>query len=280
MLLQTIYLLSLHNNKYFISNISDNKLPLLNTIINSDNYNISNVFNNGIDWLTMYPIINIISLDESLDESLDKTVRDYMFYYGIQNVRGGSYSSVVLNNKDLNIIQNEYDDDYLKMHNTIKDIDLELSKLIQIYKELIEIKEKIEIISNIKICDDDNNDLIIIKDNTICDHVENVAIPFNLVSDTVNDFNLAYNIEYNKNIMRNSVYNLFHEFYEIFDVNDQNTLYFDEDIKWLLFINNILEKKKYEKIIINEYGSEEYITYKIKLLYSKRINLIKEEYAI
>jgi hypothetical protein len=91
---------------------------------------------------------------------------------------------------------------------------------------------------------------------------------------------LAYNIEYNKNIMKNSVYNLFHEFYNIFDVNNQNTMYFDEDIKWLLFINNILEKKKYQKIITNEYGSEEYITYKIKLLYSKRIDIIKEEYAI
>jgi hypothetical protein len=89
-----IYVLYLEDDKYYVG-ISDN---VENRI--DDHFD-----NNGSEWTKLYPPIDIITVfetDNRLDE--DKYTLMYMAQYGINNVRGGSFSNITLTTEEIKII--------------------------------------------------------------------------------------------------------------------------------------------------------------------------------
>ncbi len=81
-----IYALALENNKYYIGK-TDNP-----------HYRIENHFSaTGSEWTKIYKPLKIVELIANCDHyDEDKYTRIYMDKYGIDNVRGGSFVSVVL----------------------------------------------------------------------------------------------------------------------------------------------------------------------------------------
>jgi hypothetical protein len=81
-----IYVLKLQQNKYYVGKTNN---PLLR---------LENHFNTqGSEWTKLYKPISIEALIPDCDDyDEDKYTRMYMDKYGIDNVRGGSYTQVVL----------------------------------------------------------------------------------------------------------------------------------------------------------------------------------------
>ena len=82
-----IYVLKLNSNKYYVGKTENPDTRLEN------HYN-----NNGSLWTKKYKPIKTIELFEGNKYDEDKYVLKYMDKYGIDNVRGGSYSNVNLSN--------------------------------------------------------------------------------------------------------------------------------------------------------------------------------------
>jgi len=87
-----IYCLALENNKYYIGKTENLNFRL------SDHQN-----GKGSAWTKKYKPVYIVETIENCDHyDEDKYVRIYMDRYGIENVRGGSYSKVVLGKATIN----------------------------------------------------------------------------------------------------------------------------------------------------------------------------------
>lgn len=81
-----IYILELMNNKYYIGKT------------NNPNFRLNNHFSlNGSSWTKKYKPIKLLELIPNCDDyDEDKYTKIYMDKYGINNVRGGSYTSIKL----------------------------------------------------------------------------------------------------------------------------------------------------------------------------------------
>ena len=90
-----IYALKLEQNKYYIGKT------------NTPHFRIENHFNsNGSEWTKMYKPLSILELKPNCDDyDEDKITRQYMDKYGIDNVRGGSFVSIILNKPTIDILQ-------------------------------------------------------------------------------------------------------------------------------------------------------------------------------
>lgn len=92
-----IYILKLEENKYYIGKTNN-----INIRIND------HVTGNGSEWTKKYKPIEIIEIIENCDDfDEDKYTKIYMNKFGIDNVRGGSYSRIVLSKEEINLIQKE-----------------------------------------------------------------------------------------------------------------------------------------------------------------------------
>lgn len=80
-----IYVLKLTNNKYYVGKTDNPDLRLK-----------AHIDNSGSTWTKKYKPIKIIELFEGDKYDEDKYVQKYMDKYGIENVRGGSYSNIKL----------------------------------------------------------------------------------------------------------------------------------------------------------------------------------------
>jgi hypothetical protein len=89
-----IYALLLENNKYYIGKTENPK------------FRIDTQFNgNGSYWTKKYKPIQLIELIPNCDNyDEDKYTLSYMEKYGIHNVRGGSFSQMVLNNNNILVL--------------------------------------------------------------------------------------------------------------------------------------------------------------------------------
>lgn len=86
-----IYVIALQKGKYYIGKTDNPQIRL------SNHFN-----NNGLEWTKIYKPINIIEIIPNCDSyDEDKYVLKYMYKYGIQNVRGGSFLSINLNNSTI-----------------------------------------------------------------------------------------------------------------------------------------------------------------------------------
>jgi len=93
-----IYILELENNKYYIGKTDDV----------SKRYE-QHVNGNGSYWTKINKPISIIKTIENcsvFDE--DKYVKEYMFKYGINNVRGGTYNQIKINDDIITFLENEF----------------------------------------------------------------------------------------------------------------------------------------------------------------------------
>ena len=87
-----IYILKLENNKYYVGKT------------HNPEYRLNNHFNeNGSSWTKKYKPIKILKLIPNCDNyDEDKYTIKYMDLYGINNVRGGSYCSIKLDESTIN----------------------------------------------------------------------------------------------------------------------------------------------------------------------------------
>jgi hypothetical protein len=90
----SIYVLKLENNKFYVGK-SNNPIKRLEQHIN----------NSGSAWTNQNKPINIIELIPNCDDfDEDKFTIKYMKQYGINNVRGGSFCQVELDEENINTI--------------------------------------------------------------------------------------------------------------------------------------------------------------------------------
>lgn len=81
-----IYVLKLEKGKYYVGKT------------NNPRFRLENHFNsNGSQWTKKYKPLKIIEIKPDCDDyDEDKITRQYMDKYGIENVRGGSFVSINL----------------------------------------------------------------------------------------------------------------------------------------------------------------------------------------
>lgn len=92
-----IYILKLENNKYYVG-----KTTNLKKRINDHKTG------NGCSWTTKHrykELLDTINNHDNFDE--DKYTKIYMRKYGINNVRGGSYSNMILSREQILILKLE-----------------------------------------------------------------------------------------------------------------------------------------------------------------------------
>lgn len=96
-LLEYIYVLKLENGKWYVGKTNN-----LNNRINAHKNG------NGSEYTKIFKVISLHHYhikNNIFDE--DNTVKEYMIKYGIDSVRGGTYSSVKLNDNIKILLQNE-----------------------------------------------------------------------------------------------------------------------------------------------------------------------------
>jgi hypothetical protein len=90
-----IYALKLEKNKYYIGKTNTPKFRI------EDHFT-----SNGSEWTKMYKPLSILEIKPNCDDyDEDKITRQYMDKYGIDNVRGGSFVSIILNKTTIDILQ-------------------------------------------------------------------------------------------------------------------------------------------------------------------------------
>lgn len=92
---QKIYVLLLDNNKYYIGK-TNNVVAMLSKLLNDDDLTYGDKI---IDLVR----VNILT---DINEE-DLTVLEYMRKYGIENVRGGSYTNQILSDDEVTTIKNK-----------------------------------------------------------------------------------------------------------------------------------------------------------------------------
>lgn len=94
----TIYILECNNNKFYVGKTSR---PIHDRIVEHFN-------KYGSEWTKKYKPLGIKEIIENADNSdEDKYVKIYMNLYGISNVRGGSYSQIILPDYKLQALTDE-----------------------------------------------------------------------------------------------------------------------------------------------------------------------------
>jgi len=90
-----IYALQLQQGKYYIGKT------------NNPEYRIEQHYQSGgAEWTNKYPALNVIEIIPNCDDyDEDKYTRKYMDKYGVDNVRGGSFCEVVLDEPSMKILE-------------------------------------------------------------------------------------------------------------------------------------------------------------------------------
>jgi len=120
--MSSICIFKLQDNKYYVTELTSQHIR--ESVFNKGRNNesddefveivkmfmidvlIKNLTN--VDWLKKYPVVDIDKIFPVLsifDE--DKWTKDYMFKYGIDNVRGSFYQDIILEDYNINNIENE-----------------------------------------------------------------------------------------------------------------------------------------------------------------------------
>jgi len=95
---EAVYVLECQRGKYYIGRTKDVDLRIK-----------QHKEGTGSSWTRLYPpirLMELVTLCSPLDE--DKVTKQYMMEYGIDNVRGGYYSSLILDWKQKFILQKEF----------------------------------------------------------------------------------------------------------------------------------------------------------------------------
>ncbi len=94
-----IYVLKLIQDKYYVGKTCKN-------VLNRFKQHYNGI---GAQWTKLYKPISILEHFESRDKFIEDTwTKKYMDLYGIDNVRGGSYSNVILTEWQIKILEDEF----------------------------------------------------------------------------------------------------------------------------------------------------------------------------
>ena len=89
-----IYILQLEHGKYYIGKTHNPR------------FRLENHFNsNGSEWTKLYKPIKLVELKTGDNYDEDKITRQYMDKFGINNVRGGSFTSVKLEKSTMDVLK-------------------------------------------------------------------------------------------------------------------------------------------------------------------------------
>jgi hypothetical protein len=89
-----IYTLQLNQGKYYVGKTSN------------PNFRIKSHFNSeGSEWTKIYKPEKLLELIKGDDYDEDKYTKIYMDKYGIDNVRGGSYTSIILDKETKKLLE-------------------------------------------------------------------------------------------------------------------------------------------------------------------------------
>ncbi len=107
-----VYILELESNKYYIGRTVDPEYSLAKFITGPGSININNIDCTLIWYIKYKPIRmrEIISGCDMFDEN--KYVLKYMSIFGIDNVRGGSFSSIILKDSEYILISKMLKESY------------------------------------------------------------------------------------------------------------------------------------------------------------------------
>ena len=126
-----IYILELESNKYYIGKTTNPAFRLEN-----------HFDGNASVWTNKYKpikLIEFISDCDSFDE--DKYTLKYMEIYGIDNVRGGSFCQIILNQENLNTINKMIKNSTSK--DIFKSVDTKYNNYLKNFNNIVEINKEI-----------------------------------------------------------------------------------------------------------------------------------------
>jgi hypothetical protein len=186
-----IYVLECNDNKYYIGKTS----------LSVDIRYSQHLTDENCAFTTKYKpikIVETIKSNDPLDE--DKITKKYMILYGIDNVRGGSYTKLTLDDWMIKSLEHEFKSsqdicykcntkghfakdcdidifniiEYISKFNTLDELTDEINRLNPIYDNIIQIQKYINITNkyNIKLIDD------IKKSNEIKYKIDKITIEF------------------------------------------------------------------------------------------------------
>ena len=232
-----------------------------------------------------YPSLSIHEVFQSSDP-LDEDIitKKQMMKFGIDNVRGGSYSSIDLEDWQVKSLNNEFErikkqttptknvvDDYLDKFKTVNQIDIQITKLLDTYHNIVKLKNKIKI-STIETkytnVDEIFNELI--KNDSMCQNQRhnlkhfpacNPGIKENLkqAEDTVkNNFNDEINQKYKQCFTHDTFNDIEYLKFKILAIRNYNADH----------------KKELNTLLLQEHVSDEIISNKLESLYGKRLKLL------
>lgn len=161
----TIYALKLANEKYYIGRTHKDVLIRFQEHI--DEF--------GSKWTQLYKPISIIeSYNHSCIFEEDNLTKKYMIKYGIENVRGGSYTKIILDEFQIKSLEHEFKSvndfcfncgksdhfikdckknnikNYLSLFTTEEDLDTEIIKMTELRQNLSIYKSRIESLKYLK----------------------------------------------------------------------------------------------------------------------------------
>jgi hypothetical protein len=116
LILLTIYILALEDNKYYITKLPSDSGNIIESYISNTNItDLHTFFGNGAYWLSLYPIIKI---DNIIEENIkcDNIVKDYMAIHGAHNVRGCGYTDVAFQEQDFTELVKELNMKYERIN--------------------------------------------------------------------------------------------------------------------------------------------------------------------
>lgn len=281
-----IYTLKLENDKYYIGKTTQT------TDINFIKY-FNNHNNQGCEWTRLHRPIEIIDVYESKSYfDINNTTKENMMKYKIENVRGGSYTKVLLDDWEIKSLEQEFNKikdkdcdkkytDYINLFNTKEDLEKEINimeKYIMTVKNFTNMFKYISL-NKVEINNRNRND-IIDKNNNI-----KSEISLNLLTnDIFNGPNYKNHISTINHILKNIKDISFT--YKIGDSNEIDNTNLKIKICKIYLESQIIENKFIEelndehKLIfknnncdnIYELIKDELYT-KLELLLEKRVNL-------
>ena len=166
-ILTSIYVLALQDNKYFISKLSKEKGDMLDSFIsNLNKTELHSVFGNGAYWIQLYPIIKVDKIIEEEKDEYDDIVKYYMASYGAHNVRGGSFTDIVFKEDRFRELVRELNKNYRREHLEGSEYDLE-QKLVDENQEheLVEENQEHELV-------DENQEQELVDENQEQEYIE------------------------------------------------------------------------------------------------------------
>jgi hypothetical protein len=291
-----IYVIKLEKDKYYIGKTDNPSFRLEKHFICS-----------GSAWTKKYKPLNLIELNPDCDDyDEDKITIQYMSHYGIDNVRGGSFSKIELSDEEIKIINQMIKgasdkcfncgesghfikdcieskiQDYLKDLNieNIENIQNETIKINSIYEEIFELNRLIKLTDII--CIDDLSEIKkqsqdIKKLNKLSEEcrTNNLHITNNLLNEKL--------ISINNQIQKlNWVHKIPDLYKSINNICRSNDIKLNKDIiiMGLELIKFNLEKKKRLKEIFEEYYSEDFIKELLSKLYEKEIKILESQISL